>query len=86
MPNGQTIDKWDMHKKVDLKESMGSSIFVFDWKSNKLSKNWKFEFERCSVYNVEIIFDDVEVKLRRVKTLVTPENFLTHPRVRFCFN
>jgi len=30
MHNGQTIDKWDMHKKVDLTESMGGSIFVFD--------------------------------------------------------
>ncbi len=30
MPNGQTIDKWDVCKKVDLKEFTGSSTFVFD--------------------------------------------------------
>ncbi len=30
MPNGKTIDKWDMRKKIDLKKSMGSSTFVFN--------------------------------------------------------
>jgi hypothetical protein len=30
MLNRQITDKWDMHKKVDRREFIGSSTFVFD--------------------------------------------------------
>lgn len=56
------VDKWDMHKKADLKESMESFTFVFSWKSIKEFKQGEFEYERCETCNVQTVFDDVGAK------------------------
>ncbi len=39
VPNGRPTNKWDICKKVDLKESMESSTSLSNWKSIKKSKH-----------------------------------------------
>jgi hypothetical protein len=59
MPNKQITNKWDMCKKVDLKESMESSTFVFDWKSIKKFMHEEFESKTCRACKTQIVSNDV---------------------------
>jgi hypothetical protein len=84
MPNKPPINKWDMCKKIDLKESMENFTCVWlkihqrVWEGESKSK-----FERCRACNAQTIFDVIGTEAKGVKALTTHANSL---RTKLCHN
>jgi hypothetical protein len=57
MFNESHVNKWDMHKKTDLKEFMESFTFVSCWKSIKEFEEGESKSKGCKACKMQIIFE-----------------------------
>ncbi len=74
MHNGLHTNKWDMHKKVDLKHPRkGPHLCLTTNPSKSLNKG-------------NLNPKDIKVGARKAKALTTLANSSTHPKTMVCFN
>jgi hypothetical protein len=77
-------ERWEMWKKVELKESKDNSKSLFGEKSIKKLGHEKGKIERWKACKIETIFEEARAKVKGARTLATHTYFLACPKAKFC--